>query len=74
MYVYTSADDTTLLASADSVESLNNFVNIEFKNVPDDNIPAAKFLGVYFDSSLSFIYQVSCIKKNYPKVYTFYAW
>ena len=26
------ADDTTLLASADSVESLNNFVNIEFNS------------------------------------------
>ena len=115
------ADDTTLLASADSVESLNNFVNIEFKKVCDffrtnklmlhpdktkilffstnsngegvqiicnsnndnlanpalikpleiisskDDIPAAKFLGVYFDSSLSFKYQVSCIKKKLSK-------
>jgi len=29
------ADDTTLLASSDSVESLNNFVNVEFKKVCD---------------------------------------
>ena len=28
-------DDTTLLASTDSVESLNNFVNVEFKKVCD---------------------------------------
>ena len=114
-------DDTTLLASADSVESLNNFVNVEFKKVCDffrtnklmlhpdktkilffstssngervqiicnsnndtltnpalikppeiissnDDIPAAKFLGVYFDSSFSFKYQVSCIKKKLSK-------
>jgi hypothetical protein len=112
------ADDTTLLASSDSVESLVNFVNAEFKNVCDffrtnklmlhpdktkilffsntsngegvqiqcnnnnddilnpefikllspvsnnDDIPAVKFLGVYFDSSLSFKYQVSCVKKK----------
>ena len=115
------ADDTTLLASADSVESLNNFVNVEFKKVCDffrtnklmlhpdktkilffskssngegvlincnsnnddsnspdlikslsiissnDDIPAAKFLGVFFDSSLSFKYQVSCIRKKLSK-------
>ena len=106
------ADDTTLLASADSVESLNKFVNTEFKKICDffrtnklmlhpdktkilffsnsangegvqlycnnnnndstepefikllpiisnnDDIPAAKFLGVYFDSNLSFKYQI----------------
>jgi len=115
------ADDTTLLASADSVESLVNFVNTEFKKVCDffrtnklmlhpdktkilfysnsangegvqiccnsnnddllnpehikylspvssnDDIPAVKFLGVYFDSSLSFKYQVSCVKKKLSK-------
>ena len=115
------ADDTTLLASADSVESLNLFVNTEFKKICDffrtnklmlhpdktkilffsnrlngegvqifcnsnnedfanpelikllplisnnDDIPAAKFLGVYFDSNLSFKYQVSCVKKKLSK-------
>ena len=30
----------------------------------NNDIPAAKFLGVYFDPSLSFKYQVSCIKKK----------
>ena len=30
----------------------------------NDDIPATKFLGVYFDSSLSFKFQVSCIKKK----------
>ena len=30
----------------------------------NDDIPATKFLGVYFDSGLSFKYQVSCIKKR----------
>ena len=30
----------------------------------NDDIPATKFLGVYFDFGLSFKYQVSCIKKR----------
>ena len=122
------ADDTTLLASADSVASLNLFVNTEFKKICDffrtnklmlhpdktkilffsntqngegvqifcnfnndtfdnpdlikllplissnDDIPAAKFLGVYFDANLSFKYQVSCVKKNCLKHFTYYEW
>ena len=40
----------------------------------NDDIPAAKFLGVYFDSNLSFKYQVSCVKKNFPKLFTYYVW
>lgn len=115
------ADDTTLLASADSVVSLCNFVNIEFKKVCDffrtnklmlhpdktkllfystshkgegvkiycnnnngdlldpslikkielisnnDDPPAAKFLGVFFDSSLSFKFHIHNIKKKLSK-------
>jgi len=115
------ADDTTLLASADSVAALNIFVNREFKKICDffrqnklllhpdktkilffssssngegvqivcnnnnepsddpsliqqlslisnnDDIPAAKFLGVYFDSNLSFKYQISHIRKKLSK-------
>ena len=115
------ADDTTLLASADSVVSLVEFVNLEFKKICDffrtnklmlhpdktkilffsntssgegvhvlcnnnnddllnpdlikqlspvssnDDIPAVKFLGVYFDANLSFKYHVSCIKTKLSK-------
>jgi len=115
------ADDTTLMASSDSVESLNLLVNTEFKKICDffrtnklmlhpdktkilffsntskgegvhilcnnnnndsndpslikhlpiiannDDIPAAKFLGIYFDSNLSFKYQISCLKKKLSK-------
>ena len=33
----------------------------------NDDIPAAKFLGVYFDSNLSFKYQISCVRKKLSK-------
>jgi len=33
----------------------------------NDDIPAAKFLGIYFDSNLSFKYQISCLKKKLSK-------
>ena len=41
-----------------------------------DDIPAAKFLGVYFDSSLSFKYQTRslALRKNYLKPFTFCEW
>jgi len=115
------ADDTTLLASSNSVESLCTFVNTEFKKVCDffrsnklmlhpdktkmlffsksskgegveifcnnnddilmdpslikqislvttnDEIPAVKFLGVYFDQNLSFKYHISTIRKKLSK-------
>jgi len=115
------ADDTTLLASADSVASLCDFVNSEFKKVCDffrtnklmlhpdktkmlffstssngegvqifcnnnndnednnalikcislvssnDDIPAVKFLGVYFDSGLSFKFHIANLRKKLSK-------
>ena len=115
------ADDTTLLASANSVAELCTIVNLEFKKVcdyfrtnklclhpdktkllffstssrgegleifcnnnndllldpslikklscisNDDDVPAAKFLGVFFDQSLSFKYQISNIRKKLSK-------
>ena len=115
------ADDTTLLASSNSVESLVEFVNIELKKICDffrtnklmlhpdktkilffsntsngegvqilcnnnnddllnpdqikllspvsgnDDMPAVKFLGVFFDANLSFKYHVSCVKTKLSK-------
>ena len=115
------ADDTTLLALSNSVESLVEFVNIEFKKICDffrtnklmlhldktkilffsntsngegvqilcnnnnddllnpdqikllspvsgnDDMPAVKFLGVFFDANLSFKYHVSCVKTKLSK-------
>ena len=115
------ADDTTLLASSKSVESLVEFVNIELKKICDffrtnklmlhldktkilffsntsngegvqilcnynnddllnpdqikllspvsgnDDMPAVKFLGVFFDANLSFKYHVSCVKTKLSK-------